>query len=430
MTTSQIITLNGTPVVRMELHVPNSGPCFADCKLNAQVLLRGKVQILWGTLALNGTIDTSFSGGFVEQSTYRVVAGAGGWSKLLGPRSWHSDANVKTRRVATDTANEVGETIGTFNPASAQFTADFMRDSGSATSTLEACAGGVPWWVDFAGVTNVGPRPTSVPDPSTYHILNFDPSAKELSLGLEAAPYDGEGTIVIGSVITDDRFDAPVTVRELLIISEGNSLTCKAWCDDNTTGYSKLAKTFKSLVNRCSDDLIPYKVRYRVLSMSTDGRANLQSLSKGNWPDAILVKQAPGVAGAHAEFTPGCIVTVEFLEGNRSMPVITGACEWDPNGSQSSSFVPKMLAIGTTKLSDAIPAAREGDKVLSGGIGQKIQFSDAAGVPVVLCYPTTPPTPASPPYLVSFGIVPPTPVSAVPLYGAVAAGSKKVGIAT
>jgi hypothetical protein len=227
---------------------------------------------------------------------------------------------------------------------------------------------------------------------------------------------------VIGSVIEDDRFDKPYTVRELFIVSDGASLTCRAWCSDVDTLESKLDRTFGNLV-RSYDQRAWGKWRYEVLSMSTDGRVNVRALSnQAPVPDANLVQQSPGFGGAHVEYQPGAVVLVEFLEGDPSLPRITGAENW-VGGKRHEQSYPESVELGGPGTQSPVSIA--GSLVQSGGILQYITFSDSSGTPLVLCYPGSPPlAPAAPPYLVSFGKVPPTPVSAQPLMGAVMTGSK------
>lgn len=357
MSTSQTITLNGIPVIRMELCVPNIGVWFCDITLNQKVILSGNVEIVWGDsnnpLKLRGTIRSENSGSFLEQSSFRVVAGSNGWGKYIGRKSYHNDAGVNAKTVASDVAAEVGETIGSFEPV-VKFGPDYIRRTCQASRVLEDCAMGVPWWIDYSGKTNIGARPATTPSPEAFRLLDYNPATHEASIGLE----DAQG-VVIGSTITDDRLDTPLVIRELHIVSEGNSLSCRAWFGENESQLSKLSNTLKQIATRATDQRIWGRWRYRVLSTASDGRINLQAFNKSSEvPDQILVKQWASVAGAYCEPTPGAIVLVEFLEGNPALPIVTpGSATNDPK------FAAERVTLGANKSADGSDAARKGDTI-------------------------------------------------------------------
>jgi hypothetical protein len=96
--------------------------------------------------------------------------------------------------------------------------------------------------------------------------------------------------------------------------------------------------------------------RYRVVRMASDGRVELQAVRRiVGLPDLLPISQWPGVAGTHAELAPGTVVLVEFVEGDRGMPVITHFV-----GKDGSDFTPVSLVLGGI---DGPPAARSGDAV-------------------------------------------------------------------
>ncbi len=70
----------------------------------------------------------------------------------------------------------------------------------------------------------------------------------------------------------------------------------------------------------------------------------------------LPVSMWPGVAGAHAELQLGAHVLVEFIEGDRRLPIVTGFA-----GKDSPGFVPSTLTLCTT--GPGARAAREGDTV-------------------------------------------------------------------
>lgn len=93
--------------------------------------------------------------------------------------------------------------------------------------------------------------------------------------------------------------------------------------------------------------------------------------------------------------------------------VLLGFDNGDPRRPYASLFDPGNVT--SIKFAGGeLPNARQGDLVVSGGVGLIVSFT-----PVV---PTPGPMTAGQPYLISFSAVPPTPVSADPLYGSIATG--------
>ena len=64
--------------------------------------------------------------------------------------------------------------------------------------------------------------------------------------------------------------------------------------------------------------------RYQVFQQ-TGEKLELQAVRKRpGLPDILPVEMFPGVAGAFAELQPDCTVLVQFLDGDPSLPVVTG----------------------------------------------------------------------------------------------------------
>ena len=119
-------------------------------------------------------------------------------------------------------------------------------------------------------------------------------------------------------------------------------------------GRGALTQALASAVARLTDQRLHGVYRYRVLRLSVD-RVELQAVRKGaGLPDLLPVSMWPGVAGAHATLALGAEVLVQFVEGDRTMPIVTGFA-----GRGGQGHVPTLLEICTPGL----PAARQGDAV-------------------------------------------------------------------
>jgi hypothetical protein len=400
--------VNGYGLTGCALHAGNLGPWFADCDFEeAPELPSGPVTLTIGALTAVGTVQPSSDGTFGLQRKCRIVGGAGGWSRQVSPRSYSSDAGVKVRDVVDDLAREVGETIGTFLPASERLGAAYARcavdRSLTAATTLEDVIGGVPWWVGFDGLTHVGPRPAAPLDSSAYELLAFDARHQVATLAV-----DDPSRVTIGRVLEDPRLSGAVTVRAIELQVSGaagrRELRIKAWCSSAPSGRSKLAGLLESIAQRSTDQRLFGKWRYRVIRMRAE-RVELQALSRASGlPDMVSVHMAPGAAGWHAELTPGAEVLVEFVEGDRSQPVISGFA-----GKNGQGHVPASVTV----MGGSLPAARQGEIVMCGGLG------------TVACFAPVPPAAGGPlatgvPYLISFApsFVP----EQAPLYGSILTG--------
>ena len=393
-------TLAGKRLVSSRIVVGNIGPWFAECELEGDAEVSGQVTLQINGTSFTGTVDDTNNGVFEGSRKLRIVAGGGGWSKTVDAKHYHNDARVKASTVADDAARTVGETIGGFVPTAERIGVDYVRQSGLASRVLEDVIGDMPWWVDCAGVTQVGMRSSSTAKADAYEVLAYDPADRRATLGVTDLLAVQIGTVISKSL------DGPRTVRELEIVVDAGDIRITAWCGGSATGAGHLAGLMRSIVDRTTDAKLWGKYRYRVVRMNVD-RAECQAVRKGaGLPDVLPVSMWPGVAGAHAELTPGAEVLIEFIEGDRTMPIITHFA-----GKDGAGHVPVSLVLcGSTQA-----AARQGDLVQSGGVGTQVTFAGAGPylVPGV-------------PYLVSFDAVLPTPLLAAPLYGAISTGSPKV----
>lgn len=329
--------VGGERARRIRLTIPAKGAWVAEAEMENEANLSGRVTVTIGKLTASGTVDPSDSGTFGGVTKLRVVGGAGGWGArpaLASP--YHNDLGVKARLVAEDAARAVGESLGGFVPRAERLGRDYLRQHTlPAARALEDAAGGADWWVDLAGVTQVGTRPSSTPDPASYVVQAYDPDGRRVTLAV-----DSPELIPIGAVLTKD-LPAAVTVREVTIEVSGDSeegLRVVAW---GGTGEGALAGALRSVVERMTDRGLPYVYRYSVVKMS-GVRVELRAVRRAaGLPDTLALSMWPGVAGSHATLPPGAQVLVQFLEGDRSAPVVVAFA-----GADGEGFVPLMLELG------------------------------------------------------------------------------------
>ena len=128
-------TLGGERLRRGRVHVPGVGVWFAEIEMESDVVLSGRQTLALGDLRLTGTIDASRSGVNAGVASCVLVAGAGGWSRELAPRSYHSDAGLRISTVAQDAAREAGELLNTVRVPSDSLGTDYVRSRGAASVT-------------------------------------------------------------------------------------------------------------------------------------------------------------------------------------------------------------------------------------------------------------------------------------------------------
>lgn len=339
-------TLDGHRIESATVCVPGVGPWFADVDLEGAPDVSGAVTLRLRNLVMSGTIDTRYAGTFASERRVRVVGGGGGWGTLLASKHYHNDAQVRARTVAEDAARLAGETLGDiFEPAAERIGVDYVRQAGPASRVLEDVIGGVAWWVDYDGTTNVGTRAAVDTDASLFEVLSFNPRTNVVVIASE-----DPSAVKIGTLVSE-RLDEARTVRELTIALNADSLTIKAWTGGASGARGRLERALRSAVERMTDSKLFGVYKYRVSRMTSD-RVELQAVTRAHGlPDMLPVSMWPGVAGAHGDLTPGAHVLVQFIEGDRTQPIVTHFA-----GKDGVGWTPANLTLDATtliKLGDA-----------------------------------------------------------------------------
>jgi len=415
MTAPAFAFVNDLPVAAMLLHVTSRGAWFADIDLEDDGdVAAGACVLLIGDTTLRGSVMPDFNGTRGLQRKLRIIGGGGGWGTLIAGKGYHNDAGIKAVTAARDVALAVGESFGALVPEKALLGVDYIRRAGLASRALEEVIGNVPWYVDYSGLTQVGARAGNAPTAEDYEVLEYNPRTHVAELAVDSLAVVG-----VGSVISA-RLDTQETIQSFDLELKGTTLRMIANCGVTPDSTSQIENLVRKIIERATDGRLLGPFRYRVISMNSDGRVNLQAVSKrAGVPDALLVEQWPGLAGAHAELTPGALVVVEFADGgDPTLPIIT-----QYQGKQGPGYVPVSLSL----CGGDSPVGRQGDLVQSGGVGTIVTLTPAfeAGGSV-LPAALAPCVGLGLPYLISFSATPPTPLTADPLYGAIDSGSPKV----
>jgi hypothetical protein len=345
-------SIDGHRAARALVHVPGRGPWFADVDLEGDPDLSGRVTLALGELELEGTVRASQSGTHGLQRRVQVVAGGDGWGTLLAAKAYHNDSRIRARTVAEDAAREGGEELGDFAPAAERIGIDYVRQSGPASRVLEDVIGGVPWWVGYDGRTHVGARSSSAAAAGSYEVLEHDPRDRVVTLAV-----DDLRSVVIGSVLSDG-LDEPQTVRELELDVGPERVRVRAWCGEDA-GFGHLLGLFRAIARRSTEDRLYGLWRYRVVQMSGD-RVELQAVRRAaGLPDILPISMWPGIGGGYCEPQGGAEVLVEFIEGDRTMPIVThfagkDGVGWEPTVTTLAVTDPGFLRLGSHEAEEKV----------------------------------------------------------------------------
>lgn len=355
MTESSYATLGGHPVTRATIVVPASGAWWADVDFELAPDVSGRVELAVGGIILSGTVDPARAGSFGQRRTLRLVGGAGAWATMLAARHYHSDLGVRAALVLEDAAREAGESIVIdADIGQRSVGVDFVREAGPASRALRAAMGAAVWWVGLDGTTRVASvRPTSEAASGTYEVLAHDPRKRVVTLAA-----DDLGAVGVGSVISE-RLDAPQTVRELTIHVAEGGVRLIARCGEQMA-QSQFTTALTSIVRQVTSQQLYGRWRYRVVRVSVD-RLELQPVRRdAGLPEMLPISMWPGVAGAHAKPQLGAEVLVEFLEGDRTQPIVTGFSGKNGVGHTPDELtlsVGTVLRLGSSGASDAVALA-------------------------------------------------------------------------
>ena len=359
MTATSYATLAGHPVTRATIVMPASGAWWADVDFELAPDVSGRVELVGGGVTLSGTIDAGRAGSYGQRRTLRLVGGAGAWATMLPARHYHNDLGVRAQLVLEDAAREAGETVVVdADIGQRSVGVDFVREAGPASRALRAAMGAAVWWVDLDGTTRVAAsRPTSIAASGSYEVLAHDPRKRTITLAA-----DDLAAVSVGSVLSE-RLDAPQTVRELTIHVAEGGVRLVARCGEQTT-QGQLTQALTAIVRQVTSAQLWGRWRYRVVRVSVD-RLELQPVRRDiGLPEMLPISMWPGAAGSHAKPALGAEVLVEFIEGDRTQPIVTAFA-----GKDGVGHVPdeQTLSVGTTlRLGDASASsfAAKADAVL------------------------------------------------------------------
>lgn len=360
-------TLNGIVCTSVTVNLPSWGLWWADVETDGETSFTGSVALHLADLALSGTIVSGSAR--MGRGSWRIVGGAGGWSKSLPAKGYTNDAGIKLAKVLGDAATECGEAIETAPPT--VIGAAFARPTGAASTVLQLL---VPqgWYVGEDGVTRLGKRVGAVVQGAVTR-GRVDASAGSIELMADS----------IASILPGCICDGMIAVDVVHVLS-GNRLR-------STLYGSAFGAVSKRLLawSRLLEQLRPFDRyrgvwEYRVVAQNSD-RLDLQAAStRFGLPDLRGVRVRAGIPGVRAENTIGSLVLVAFVNCDPTRPCVVGFDEY-----QSASAPKELHLVG------------EDDSGIADPTGRVVRYGDIVALPI-----GPPPSPGAIPPSQEFQLMP------------------------
>lgn len=338
-----LLTLGTSPVLSAVVERPLRGSWTADVELDADAAPTGKLTLAGAGLSLVGTVVSSIS--WNDRQRARLVAGAGGMAKVLGPK-WFRNTNLRT--VLKATLEAAGETLSPTSDATVleRRVPAWMRLRGSAAALVDQAL------AVFA------------PDAIWRHLADGS-----VWVGVPTWP-----TVTTTAVVQDNRgdedaadlagddlsLDAGVTVLERRVgfvrhsVQVGALRTEAWWSRSEERGIrAAIAAIVERIVGPRIDVSRPYAAR--VVTQHADGTLDLEPDSK-RIDKLTKVPICYGEPGVSAKVKPGARVFVEFADGNPGKPHVTG---WTAGSVDELTLDATRIRLGGDRQ-----IARSGDPVV------------------------------------------------------------------
>jgi hypothetical protein len=210
-------SVNGVRITKGSLTIPIYGAWAADFELATDDPMPAAATVAIGNLTLAGTALRTAP--FVGAREWRGVAGAHGWPGVLQPRAYGNSA-VMLSMVLSDAASELGEQVNVQQDVS--LGPGYTRPLGMAgppTGAELLYQLGVNWWIDNAGVTQIGTRTTQAIAPGTFQVLS-----QRAGLGLFDVATEDYASWVPGSTFTAPTVTGTVTVSSVTFRLENDGV--------------------------------------------------------------------------------------------------------------------------------------------------------------------------------------------------------------
>lgn len=299
-------SLAGVAVTNLRASIPAYGCAWFDVTLAEAAVFSAGPQSL--KIADKTYAVSVVHGGVVDGTArYRCVAGFGGWRQPLPKKASHNDAGVKVSSLVREAADAVGERVGTLPDT--RVGPHWSRDAGRPASWVLHAVAPNNWYVDDAGVTQIGQRPSVVYSGGGIR------TRKDLAAGVVEITTETLDTLAPGAIVDGN---APAT--DLEIVGDANKMVVRVYfapvIDRTLDAFRKIFDALYPQIKYCG------VWEYRVVSQDGE-RLNLQPVrTASGMPDLERVPVRPGVSGWRADVTLGEVVLVAFADQSPARPQV------------------------------------------------------------------------------------------------------------
>jgi hypothetical protein len=150
----------------------------ADFVLATEDPIHDVVSLAIGSLTLAGYAFRQST--FAGQRFCRLIAGFGGWRKIVPPKTYSLASGVRVSLVLRDVASEVGEKVNV--QADRAIGTKYVREECPASRVLRQVS--PSWYVDENGVTQVADRPVRKVS-SAFTVVSHDGAAGRVVVATE-----------------------------------------------------------------------------------------------------------------------------------------------------------------------------------------------------------------------------------------------------
>lgn len=344
-------SLQGHRVTSARITMPAWGCWYADVSIDGEHEISGSSTLAAADLSLQCTV---LSGGVQKgRSSYRLVAGRGGWGRAIPAKSYANDVGVKWSTVLGDAASAVGESLDLTTVPSERTGPAFVRPEGPASRVLELLSPS-SWHVGEDGVTRIGRRAARPLTAAVPRVSDVDKARATVTLAPTSL-----AAIVPG--ITVDGIEAV----DVLHVITADGIRTTLW-GAGGSGTARRTAAWRVLFDQMDPNrLFRGITEYRVVTQEGE-RLNLQPVRVSTgMPSLQRVPIRHGVAGCRSDVMPGTRVLVAFVDSDPGRPVAVGF-----EDAEGEGFTPLLTEIDAATLvrlgAGAKPAIAAGD--LAGGI--------------------------------------------------------------
>lgn len=355
-------TLASHRISRIRFYEPLDGVAKADVELVDGVALAGSALLVMGDIARQGVVSGAVVDGV---GRYAWTAGAGLWETTIPPKGEQSAAGVLRNNVLSSLPIAIAavtggptETVSVTLPDARLGGAGsaYVRPEGPAWHVLRALD--VPWWIDRAGVTMIGYRPSKPAPIAEVDLLRREPKDGTWTVAPRDQAYAAwqPGNTLDGLPITSLLLEA----------SAGEPIRLTVTTGDAYSGRTHRAALDKIIAQ--NTDILRFHghYEYRVVSAVRDTSFGLRPVSTNiGLPDLSDRELRPGIPGFSAQLVRGQIVSVGFENGNPALPYVRA---FEPRYKSMPNKL-RIDAVTEVQLGDAaLPVARMTDPIHSGSL--------------------------------------------------------------